>query len=184
MGKGFMFFLFVWLVVTIAGSVMVGSVSIASTILTESIETDTTTIPVGNTINFPAPGTIIIDDERISYPKISGTSFIETVGQPVLRGAENTEAASHTSGAVVRQVEGGMMNTAVAYNIAVIADASGLWAALNIGLALMRILGSFLILPTSFLGTDLAILGIIWWVCAAGMIFSVGLALAGGRRVG
>jgi len=183
MGKGFMFFLFSWLVVTIAASVMGGSVSIASTTLTGDIEAGAITIPVRSTANFPAPGTIVIDEERISYPKTDGTSFMQTVGQPVVRGAENTEAVSHTSGAVVRQVEGSMMNTTVAYNIAVIADASGLWAALNIGLALMRILGSFLILPTKFLGTDLAILGIFWWVCAAGMIFSVGLALAGGRRV-
>lgn len=100
-----------------------------------------------------------------------------------MRGADDTEATNHAAGSGVRTVEGGMMNTAVTYNIAVIADASGLWGAVTIGLALLRMIGSFLILPIGFLGTDLAIIGIIWWAMVAGMIISLGLALAGARRV-
>ena len=76
-----------------------------------------------------------------------------------------------------------MLNSSMTYNIATIADASGTWAAITIGLALMRLIGSFLILPTSFLGTDLMLIGVLWYVLAAGMLVSLGLALAGGRRV-
>lgn len=183
MGKAFSFFAFVWLIVTIAGGVVEGDVNVASTSLTAAIDDDDDTIPVVSTAGFSEPGVIVIDDERIAYSDITATTFDETLGSPLVRGTDDTTAVAHSAGARVRTVEGGMMNTAVTYNIAVIADASGLWAAVTIGLALMRIMGSFMILPISFLGTDLAIIGIIWWAMVAGMIISFGLALAGARRV-
>jgi len=162
---------------------MMGDVPPASTILTVAIDADDDTISVASTEGFPEPGTIIIGDERIVYSDITGNDFGETLGKPLVRGAEDTTATSHAVGAGVRTPEGAMMNTTVTYNIAVIADASGIWAALTIGLAILRMLGSFMILPISFLGTDLAIIGIIWWCMVAGMIISLGLALAGARRV-
>lgn len=160
-----------------------GNVNVASTTLTVAIDSDDDTISVSSTEGFTAPGLIVIGDERIAYSDITGNDFGETLGSPLVRGAEDTEATNHAVGSGVRTVEGGMMNTAVTYNIAVIADATGLWGAVTIGLALLRMIGSFLILPIGFLGTDLAIIGIIWWCCVAGMIISLGLALAGARRV-
>ena len=185
MGKAFTFFAFVWLFVCIAGGVVQGDVNVASTVLTATIDSEEDIIPVSSTEGFSAPGIIVIGDERIAYSAIDDVAdtFGETLGSPLVRGVEDTEAVAHAAGSGVRTVEGGMMNTAVTYNIAVIADASGLWAALTIGLALMRMLISFMILPISFLGTDLAIIGIIWWAMVAGMIISLGLALAGARRV-
>lgn len=183
MGKGFIFFAFIWMIVTIAGGVMQGSLSIASTVLTADINATTETIPVADTDNFPDTGTIVIGDERIAYPDKTATSFLDTLAQPTVRGADNTDAASHSAGDRVRTVEGGMMNTVASYHIAVIADASGLWAAVTIALSVLRIIGSYLILPTSFLGTDLMIIGALWWVGMAGMLVSLGISLAGGRRV-
>lgn len=183
MGKAFTFFAFTWLFVCIAGGVVQGNVNVASTSLTAAIDADDDTIPVVSTTGFSDPGMIVIGDERIAYSDIDATSFRETLGSPLVRGADDTEATNHAAGSGVRTVEGGMMNTSVTYNIAVIADASGLWGAVTIGLALLRMIGSFLILPISFLGTDLAIIGIIWWAMVAGMIISLGLALAGARRV-
>lgn len=171
--------------VCIAGGVVQGDVNVASTTLTLAIDADDDTIPVVSTTGFSEPGMIVIGDERIAYSDIDimANSFGETLGSPLVRGADDTEATNHAAGSGVRTVEGGMMNTSVTYNIAVIADASGLWGAVTIGLALLRMIGSFLILPISFLGTDLAIIGIIWWAMVAGMIISLGLALAGARRV-
>ncbi len=171
------------MIVCIAGGVVQGSVNVASTVLTVAITDTDTMIPVSSTEGFPEPGIIIIDDERIAYSEIDGNNFDQTLGSPMVRGSDDTDAIAHSIGAGVRTVEGGMMNTAVTYNIAVIADATGIWGAVTIGLALLRIIGSFLILPISFLGTDLAILGVLWWVMVAGMIISFGLALAGARRV-
>lgn len=162
---------------------MQGTTTGASTSLTAAIDDAITTIPVVSTRGFAEKGIIVIGDERIAYSDITAVTFDETLGQPLVRGAQDTDAVAHSAGAGVRTVEGGMMNDAVTYNIAVIADASGLWAALTIGLAIMRILISFFILPIGFLGTDLAIIGIVWWCMVAGMIISLGLALAGARRV-
>ena len=152
--------------------------------MTAAIDDDDDTIPVSTTEGFSNTGIIVIGDERIAYSTIGVTSFGETLGQPLVRGAQDTDAVAHSVGAGVRTVEGGMMNDAVTYNIAVIADATGLWAAVTIGLAILRLLVSFFILPISFLGTDLAIIGVIWWAMVAGMIISLGIALAGGRRLG
>ena len=169
--------------VCLAGGVAEGDVPVASTVLTVAINDTATTIPVSRTEGFPEPGIIIIDDERIAYSDIDGLNFDETLGSPMVRGTDDTDAVAHSVGAGVRTVEGGMMNTAATYNIAVIADATGIWGAVTIGLALLRIIGSFLILPIGFLGTDLAIIGVLWWVMVSGMIISLGLALAGARRV-
>ncbi len=188
MGKAFMFFAFVWLIVTMAGGVVQGSVSVATTLLTASITDSSTTLHVRSTDGFPDTGSIIIGDERIAYATTTATTFTQNVfggdvTAPLVRGTEGTEAVAHVTGDRVRTVESGMMNQAANYNIAVIADASGLWAAVTIGLAVLRLLVSYLILPTSFLGTDLQIIAYLWWVGVAGMLVSLGIALAGGRRV-
>jgi len=185
LGKAFTFFAFCWLIVTLAGSVVQGSVQYAATYLTADLTADATTIFVNDTTGFPEPGIIVIDDERIAYSDIDATAdtFGQKITQPMTRGAQDTDASAHSEGARVRTVEGSMLNSSMTYNIATIADASGLWAAVTIGLALLRLVGSFLILPTKFLGTDLMLIGVLWYVLAAGMLVSLGLALAGGRRV-
>jgi hypothetical protein len=76
-----------------------------------------------------------------------------------------------------------MMNASAEYNVAVIADASGLWGAVTIGLALMRLLGNFMVLPMSFLGTDLQIISYVYLCVSLGALVTFGLALAGTRRV-
>jgi len=163
--------------------VVQGSIQFAATYLTEDITAEATTLNVSSTTGFPEPGLIVIDDERIAYSDLGATTFGEKIAQPMTRGAEDTTASVHSEGATVRTVEGSMLNSAMTYNIATIADASGTWAALTIGLALLRLIGTFLILPTKFLGTDLMLIGVLWYVMAAGMLVSFGLALAGGRRV-
>jgi len=183
MGKAATFFFFCWLIVTLAGSVVQGSVQYAVTYLTADLTADATTIYVNDTTGFPEPGIIVIDDERIAYSDLTATTFGQKMAQPMTRGAQDTDASAHLEGARVRTPEGSMLNSSMTYNIATIADASGLWAAVTIGLALLRLMGSFLILPTKFLGTDLMLIGVLWYVMAAGMLVSFGLALAGGRRV-
>ena len=164
---------------------MQGSSQVGGTTLAEALAlNETSTITVASTEGFPNTGIIVIDDEKIAYPSKTSTTFISAVAQPMIRGAEETTPAAHAVNSSVRTIEGSMINTAISYNISVIGDASGLWAGLNIGLALLRMIGSFLLLPISFLGTDLQILGVIWGVISAGLVMSIGLSLAGARRVG
>lgn len=183
MGKAFTFFATVWIIVCLAGGVMQGSVQVATTVTTTAITADGDTVYVNSTEGFPEPGIIVIEDERIAYSDTTATTFRGTLAQPLVRGVDGTEAVVHDADKGVRTVEGAMLNTTITYNVAVIADAAGLWGMVEISLAVLRIIGSFLILPLSFLGTDLAVIGILWTAAAAGMLVSVGIALAGGRRV-
>lgn len=189
MGKGLMFLMFVWLIVCIAGGVMGGDIrALATTELTADITDADTTIPVTSTEGFPDAGFIQIGNERIAYSHRTADTFTQYVfggdiTNPVLRGTEGTEAVAHSAGADVRTVETYMQNASINYNVAVIADASGLWAAATIVLALLRLLSSFFVLPATFLGTNLALIGVFWWVCVVGMVFALGVSLAGGRRV-
>ena len=174
---------FVWLIVCIAGGVMAGSIATSATELTADINDVVAIITVESTNGFDETGLIQIGDERIAYSTTTATTFRGTAARPLVRGSDGTEAVAHLTGSVARTPEASMLNQSAAYNIAVIADASGLWAAVTIPLALLRLLGSFLFLPLEFLGTDLVIITYIWAVVGIGMLAALGLALAGGRRV-
>lgn len=183
MAKMFMFFAFVWMVASIAGMVMVGGIAMATTTLTTTIDDDDTTINVTDTDGFTEAGIIVIEDEHIAYSNTTATTFTGTLARPMIRGTSDTDATVHTAGAQVRTVESSMMNQAAAYNVAVIADSSGVWSAVTISLAVLRLIGNYITLPVSFMGTDLQIIAYIWWVGIAGMLLAFGIALAGGRRV-
>lgn len=183
MGKGMMFMMFMFIIVTIAGNVMAGQIDFARTPLTADISATTDPIPVASTAGFPDVGIIVVGDERIGYSDTTPTTFEGSLAQPLLRGTQNTEAVAHTSGERVSTVPGAMMNTSANYHIAVMADASGLQAFVAKPTAAFQLLGSFFFLPLSFLGTDLEIITIFWAVFGAGMLFSVVMTMAGGRRV-
>lgn len=183
MGKGFMFMLFMFIVVSLAGSILAGQIDFARTALTEDITTTADPIPVSSTEGFPEVGIIVIGDERIGYSSITDTTFGGSVAQPLLRGTQDTDALVHTSGEKVSTVPGAMLNTAASYHIAVMADAAGLQAFVAKPVAFFQLIGSFMFLPLKFLGTDLAILGVLWAVIGIGMTISLFVTLAGGRRV-
>ena len=183
MGKGFMFMLFMFVIVNIASNVMQGQSDFARTALTAGIDDDDTTITVASTTGFADVGLIVIGDERIVYSDITVTTFIGSLTQPLLRGSGGTEAVAHLSGAKVSTLQGAMMNTAADYHIAVLADASGLQAFVAKPVAFFQLIGSFIFLPLTFLGTDLQILTVFWGVIGAGMLISLFILLAGGRRV-
>lgn len=182
-GKGMMFMAWMFVIVCIAGSVMAGQMDFARTRLTADITATDTTITVVSTEGFPETGIIVIGDERIAHPGTSETTFDTGLASPLIRGTEGTDAVDHLEGAQVTTVPGGMMNTAANYHIAVMADAAGLQAFIAKPLAFFQLIGSFLFLPLSFVGTDLQILSILWAVIGIGMTISLFIALAGGRRV-
>jgi len=182
-GKGFMFMAFMFVIVCIAGSVMAGQVDFARTHLTAAITATDDTITVARTEGFPDVGILVIGDERVGYSSTTATTFEGSLAQPILRGAQDTEAVAHLINTQVTTVPGGMMNTAANYHVAVMADAAGLQAFIAKPLAFFQLIGSFLFLPLSFLGTDLQILTILWAVVGIGMTISLFISLAGGRRV-
>lgn len=183
MGKGFMFMAFMFLIVCIAGSVMAGYVDFSRTHLRTAIIATDTSIPVVSTEGFPSVGIIQIGTERVGYSSTTATTFDGSAAQPMLRGTGGTDAAAHSAGEQVATVEGAMMNTAANYHLAVLTDSSGLMAFVSKPLAFFQLIGSFFFLPLTFLGTDLQILTIFWAVIGIGMLVSLFISLAGGRRV-
>ena len=183
MGKAVMFFGFVWAITCIAGGVLMGHVAFATTTLTADITADATTITVASTQGFPEPGIIVIEAERIAYSATTNTTFYGTAGRPLIRGNGDTDAVAHVTGRSVRQVETSLINSSIDYDVAIMADASGALAFVEMGLAVFDILLSFGKAPFSFLGTDLQILTIIWGIMFLGLIVSFVIAMIGGRRV-
>ena len=183
MAKLSMFMMFVFVIVNIGANIMAGEVGFARTALTEDIDDSDTTITVRSTAGFPDVGLIVIGDERIGYSNTTATEFEGSTAQPTLRGTSDTDAVAHSAGAKVSTLAGNMMNTAVSYHIAVMADTAGLQAFIALPVAFFQIIGSFLFLPLTFLGTDLQILTVLWGVVGAGMLIALFVTLAGGRRV-
>lgn len=183
MAKMIMFFGSVWLIITIAGGFMVGESSIASTHLTADISAADTTINVATTNGFPEPGAIIIGGERIEYAAITDTAFKGTFLRSLVRGVGETTAVGHLKEADVRTPVNALINNAVDYNLAVIADATGLMAFATVSLAIFDILKTFVAAPLGFLGTDLAIIAVLWGIMFIGLIVTIAIAMMGGRRV-
>ena len=178
-----MFMLFVWLIVSIGGGVVQGSMSVATTTLTVAIDEDDAVLTVTSTEGFADTGFVVVLNERIGYSETSATTFEGNTARPLVRGSNDTEAVAHAVGERVRTIESSMMNQSLGYNLAVMSDASGLLAFVTIPFAFIMLLGSFLVLPLGFLGTDLEILTYIWGVLSIGILISLGIALVGGRRV-
>lgn len=178
-----MFMLFMFIIVNIAGNIMAGEIDFARVELTADIDDADTTINVSSTTGFPDVGMVVIGDERIAYSDTTATTFRDSLAQPLIRGTSGTDAVAHSEGAKVSTLQGAMMNTAADYHIAVMADASGLQAFVAKPTAFFQLIGSYVFLPLAFLGTDLQILTVFWGVIGAGMLISLFVALAGGRRV-
>ncbi len=183
-GKLTMFFAWVWLITCLTGGFMLGSMPFATNYLTSSLTDSDTTVTVNSTNGFPVPGVLIVGNtERIAYSNKTATTFIGTFARPMVRGSGGTTAVAHTSGESIRMVESMLINNAVDYDLAIIADSAGAQAFLSVPTAIFDIILSFGVSPFKFLGTDLAILTPIWAVCFLGMLVSFFIAMAGGRRV-
>lgn len=182
-GKVIMFMGWMWFVVCLVGGILVGSNPHTSTFLVEDITATDTTITVASTEGFRDTGSIVIGDERAQYHKLTDTEFKGTFLRPLLRGTNGTEASAHLIGDRVRMVEGAMLNDSLNYNIALLSDASGLMAFVSLPIVVWDIITSFIFLPISFLGTDMFFLTYIWGIIGLGLLVSIFIAMAGGRRV-
>jgi len=178
-----MFLSFMFIIVSLASNIASGVVDFARSSLTDDLTDAGTTITVASTTGFPDVGIIIIGDERIAYSATGATTFTGSISQPLVRGISGTTAIAHATGAKVSTLPGAMLNTAADYHIAVLADSAGLQAFIAKPVAAFQLIGSFLFLPLTFLGTDLQILTVFWAVIGIGMTVALFITLAGGRRV-
>ena len=182
-GRTVMFMGWIWFIVCLMGGLLAGIVPQASTRLTADITATDTTITVSSTANFREQGIIIIGDERMAYHHTTATEFTGTFWRPLIRGSQDTDAAAHFTSDAVRSTENALLNDSLNYNIALLSDASGLMQFVALPLVVWDIITSFILLPLSFLGTDMVLLTYIWGIIGLGLLISVFIALAGGRRV-
>ena len=189
MGRAIQFMIFMWFMVSIAGGIYSGSVSASTTVLTSDLAIDETDhIDVASTTNFPDTGIVVIGDEKIAYAAKTATTLDRTdvLGvsiNPMTRGVGSTVAAAHTTGDRVRTVESAMLNSSMDYKIATLTDAAGVTAFVTIPYSFLSLIVSFFILPIAFLGSDLQILTYLWAVLTIGLVVTIAISLAGGRRV-
>ena len=94
--------------------------------LSSSINTSVTTLTMASASSFPSSGTVIIANELITYTGVSSNTLTG-----LTRGANGTTAASHSSGATVKDASGyAGWNTAVSGDVV---TAPGLWSLDNFG---------------------------------------------------
>jgi hypothetical protein len=94
--------------------------------LSSSINTSVTSLTMASSTSFPASGTVLIDNELITYTGNSGGTL-----SGLTRGASGTTAASHSSGATVTDA-----SNFFAWNAAASGDivtAPGIWSLDNFG---------------------------------------------------
>jgi len=94
--------------------------------LSSSINTSVTSLTMASSTSFPTSGTVLIDNELISYTGNSGGTL-----SGLTRGASGTTAASHSSGATVTDA-----SNFFAWNAAASGDivtAPGIWSLDNFG---------------------------------------------------
>ena len=94
--------------------------------LSSSINTSVTSLTMASSTSFPSSGTVLIDNELITYTSNSGGTL-----SGLTRGASGTTAASHSSGATVTDA-----SNFFAWNAAASGDvitAPGLWSLDNFG---------------------------------------------------
>lgn len=184
---------FMWIMITILGGIYHGGGgSAVSTLAAANITASATSVTVKSTNNFAKSGDIYVEDEKIVYYDTDATHFKGTSSHALERGADGTTAVAHllthsgtiVTGPVIYTKESNTLKNLPQTAIADVQDSSGIWLAITIPLAVFKFIGYLLIGPFTFLGTDLAIISYLWIaVVGIGFIFSVGLAMAGTRRI-
>ena len=165
-----------FLLVTILGAIMAGGGGIVSTVLAETITSNSTYIPATpGTSLFADKDIITIGSESILYGSKNSTGFIVDT-----RGYSDTTAAAHVAGTRIYSQEAGVINNALGFNIAVEAETGG-----TIGLIMLPInfftktLPNMVMLNVNFLKIpELSIIGIIWLIFGVVLIVYLATIIA------
>ena len=168
----------------ILSAVMEGGGGIVAVALETTVGADDLTLEVASTSGFLDADYVIIGSEKILYTSISAGGGTEFTVHADGRGYDGTEAVAHVAGAMIYTAEASAINNALGFNIAATADTMGLWSTITIPFFfLTKTLPRIVMMNYSFLSGQLAIIGWFFFAAAAGLIITLALYLAGGRRV-
>ena len=183
MSKLITFFLVVFIGVTILASVMAGGGGIVATKLTAAINDIDTVLPVDSTEGYLEEDYLVIGDEKIFYNWIDDTNF-GRIADPCTRGYDGTSAEAHADESMVYTEGASVVNNALGFNVAATSDAMGIWAVVTIPWNfLTKTIPRMISINWTFLGNDMAIIGYFFFAMGAGLVITIALSLAGGRRV-
>lgn len=182
MSKLITFFLFVFIGASILSAVMGGGGGIVSTRLAAAATSTDNVITVDSTDGFLKQDYIMIGSEKILFTNKTVVAPFQFTG--CVRGYGGTDPDSHSIDAMVYSADASVVNSALGFSIAATADSMGLWATVTIPFYFMtRTLPRIVSMNFSFLQGDLAIIGWLFFAAGIGLIITLGITLAGGRRV-
>lgn len=179
MAKYITFFIFLFIGASVLSAFMEGGGGIVTVALAAPIDADDVSIQVASTSDFLSADYIVIGEEKILYTNTDATHFLNCT-----RGYDGTTAKAHTAGAMIYTADASAVNSALGFSIAATSDSMGIWAAVTIPFYfLTRTLPHIVMMNFSFLSGQLAIVGWFFFAAGAGLIITLAISLAGGRRV-
>jgi len=168
-------FLIMFVGASLLAAIMQGGGGIVSTILTEDVSANSTTIPVVSTNLFMSQDVIRIGNEKVAHTSTNATAF-----QNAIRGHDNTIATSHRAGSRVYSVEAGVLNDAMGYNLGVSIETGGMWGLVMLPINFFtRTLPHLIKLNVNFLATpELAIIAIFWFCAGIALLVTLAIQIA------
>lgn len=164
---------------SIMSGIMQGGGGIAVTQLDADISAAAVTISVDDVSGYLDSDIITIRNEDIYYTgRDTGLNNFTgcTRGYDGLR---DTEASAHSSGDKVYTSDAHMVNSALGFNLQATAIETGMWSTVVIPWNFLVItLPNLVVLNFVFLSGKLAIIGVIWYAMAVGLIVTLAIAIA------
>jgi len=165
-------FLFVFIGCSILAAIMQGGGGIVSTVLTEDLAADDTTITVESTALFNDEDILRIGNEKILYSSRTTTTFVVHT-----RGYGDTTAEAFETGRRVYSTEAGAINDALGFNLGVTMETGGTWGLIMLPLNFFtKTLPHLIVLNVNlFSQPELQFIAIFWF--GAGIALLVVLAI-------
>lgn len=173
------FFLILWLGMVFLSGILAGGGGIVVTYITDPVDDDDVAFNVADTTGLLDSDTMQIGGEKIYY---TGTTATSLTG--ITRGYEGTEAKAHADNAQIYTEDAGAMNSALGFNVPLLADSMGWVAFIAIPVTFITTtIPRAIAYNYNFLQGDMFLVGLLFFALGAAFIFTLAWSVIGARRV-
>lgn len=167
--------LFVFIGTSLLAAIMQGGGGIVSTVLTEDISANSTTIPVYSTELFNSQDIVRLGNEKVMYSSKNATAFFVYE-----RGYDDTTAEAFEAGRRVYSTEAGVLNDALGYNLGVSIETGGMWGLVMLPINFFtQTLPHLVVLNANLFKTpELSIIAIFWYGFGIALIVILAIYIA------
>jgi len=167
--------LFIFIGTSLLAAIMQGGGGIVSTILTEDISANSTTIPVYSTKLFNSQDIVRLGNEKVMYSSKNATAFFVYE-----RGYDDTTAEAFEAGRRVYSTEAGVLNDALGYNLGVSIETGGMWGLVMLPINFFtQTLPHLVVLNANLFKTpELSIIAIFWYGFGIALIVILAIYIA------